>query len=114
MEKIGKIAQYINVAPNTDEEAYAVPEDKAVILSSIYICNVSGGAVLFSLAFTTGAAPNPIDYIYYQSPLAADTTLRIPAGITLHQGQSIYINDDTTSQLSYTFFGTIIDQPDFP
>jgi hypothetical protein len=71
-------------AATTLTDAYTVAAATQVIVSSISVCNRSATPTTFRLAHSpAGVADANSHYIYYDAPLAANSTVIITGGITL-------------------------------
>ena len=110
-EFLTRIASASVAAANTDETIYTVPADKAVVLSSIVVCNTDSSGIAFKIAMVSDdtTPPNQSDYLFSGVALAANTTVTYTLGITLSEGYRIHIEDDS-ARVAYNFFGSIIDQ----
>lgn len=86
-------------------DLYTVPGATMTVQSSITACNTSSTATSFRLAVrVAGATIDNSHYIYYDEPLAGNSTFTLTLGITLATTDvvSVYATDAT---VSFNMFG---------
>jgi hypothetical protein len=72
------------LAATTLTDVYTVPAGKSAVISTVFLCNRSAGAVAVRLSVSVaGAADNDKQYMAYDQSIPANETLAITAGITL-------------------------------
>lgn len=109
-EFLTRIAFHRCTSGDVWEDIYTVPSDKAVVISSIVVCNTdnaSGGT--FSIGVTDGGDPEDGESLFFGEVLTENTTREIKLGITLSEGMILFVQDNNT-RMDYNVFGSIIDQ----
>jgi hypothetical protein len=100
-----KVLGQLECLVTTLQDAYTVPAAKTAIVSTIIICNRTGGALTFRVAVApTGAADALSQYIYYGQTLAANTSFASTIGIALGSGDVVRVWASGTG-LSASVFG---------
>lgn len=95
-----------------ENELYLVPQNKALIVSSITVCNITAGADKYSIAVQGGggAAANE-NWVKHSIAIAADESVEVLKGITLEEDYRIIVQSNTADTITFNLFGTLIDQP---
>lgn len=97
------------VAPSTtaDTELYTVPTLYQTTTSSLVICNRTAGQLTYTVSVLasgdTLGADNK-EYIYYAKTLAANETFTAVLGLTLNEGDAVWVKSSADG-LSYNLFG---------
>lgn len=96
---------------NTSEtDVYQVEENKAVIISSITVCNITGSARTYDVIITSGGATGNGDYIYKDMAIAANASATAVLGLTLSQNYVIRVKASAADAIAFNVWGTILDQ----
>lgn len=104
---LGVIGQ-LNPSAASLETLVTVPAGKAVVCSSLVICNRSAVATSFRVAVRVGgAAISDEHYLYYDIPIAGNTTFAATLGITLAAADVVSVYA-TLATLSFNLFGQVI------
>lgn len=104
---LGSIGQ---LAPGASslETLVTVPAGKAVVCSSLIVCNRNAAATTFRVAVRVGgAAISDEHYLYYDVDINGNTTFTAVLGITLAAADvvSVYAGN---ANLSFNLFGQVI------
>lgn len=80
-------------------------------IKTIFICNITGGGVTFRIYASTSRS---LDYssresLFYDTLIAANTTVQIDSDIPLDQFQRIGVRTGTADALVFTAFGEVTD-----
>lgn len=99
------------VAPTTNSAntVYTVPAATQTVVSSINICNPDSIARAFRVAIVpSGNTLAQKHYVAYETPIAATDTITLSAGITMGANDSISVYANSTSNISFSVFGSEI------
>lgn len=99
------------VAPTTNSAntVYTVPAATQTVVSSINICNPDSVARAFRVAIVpSGNTLAQKHYVAYETPIAATDTITLSAGITMGANDSISVYANSTSNISFSVFGSEI------
>lgn len=100
-----KVLGQVNPSATTLTTLYTVPAATSVSVSSIVVCNQAGSAGSFRISIqVAAAADNAKQYLYYDTPIAANDTFIATLGITLATTDVLKIYASSTSQ-SFSAFG---------
>jgi hypothetical protein len=84
MAEAYKILGQVALEATTLTDVYTVPAGKSAVISTVSVCNRSGGAVTARVSLSVaGAADDSEQYIIYDQSIPANDTLLVTAGITL-------------------------------
>jgi len=79
-----KVLGQAALAATTPTDVYTVPSGKSSVISTVFLCNRSAGAVAVRLSVAVaGAGADNKQYVYYDVSVPANDTLALTAGITL-------------------------------
>ena len=93
-------------AATTDTGLYTVPAATSAVVSTITVCNRDPAAATFRVAVRpAGAALANAHYIYYDAPLAGNSTMASTIGITLATTDVVTVRA-SSANLSFSLFGT--------
>ena len=95
------------VAPSatTETDLYEVPDLAQTTCSSLVVCNRGGTSGTFRIAVCPGGgATANEDYLFYDAPVNANTTLNAIQGLTLAQTDKIKVYA-STANFSFSLFG---------
>lgn len=108
MQKVSDILKVLGQqAPSatTETTLYTVPDKTQTTVSSIVICNRSGGALTYRINVSVaGASTSTKEYLFYDKSLAANTTEAHVIGITLNQTDVVRVYA-SSGDLSFSLFG---------
>lgn len=89
----------------TTTTLYTVPDLNQTTVSSLVICNRTGGALTYRVSVhVADAAASDEQYLYYDKTLAANETFSAVLGLTLNQGDVVKVYASNTG-LSFNMFG---------
>lgn len=95
-------------AANTLGTLYTAPGTATVSCSSVVVCNQAGAASTFRVsAAVNGAADGTIQYLYYDTPIAANDTFVATLGITMGTSDQIRVRSGNGS-VSFNLFGVVV------
>lgn len=99
------------VAPTdtTNNNLYQVPDAPATqtVVSTISVTNDTATSATFRIYIRkNGAAAGPVNALYFDAPLAGNSTLMITAGITLGTNDIIAVQTGTANALTFQAFGS--------
>ena len=93
-------------AAATNTDIYTVPASKATVVSSLMVCNRGATEGAFRVAVRpAGAAIANQHYIYYDAPLAANSTFAATLGITLAATDVVTVYA-SSANFSFNLFGS--------
>jgi hypothetical protein len=105
MADVLKILGQINPTPTTFTLLYTAPDLSSVTCSSLIVCNRTSLTAQFSVTVhQKDSSTDDKQYIFYEAPLAANTTLTTVLGITLAEGDHIKVSTSTAG-FSINLFG---------
>jgi len=93
-------------APNatTNTDLYTVPGATSAVISTIVVCNRStAGAFRIAVRVAGGGIANE-DYLYYDAPLPANSSVALTIGITLETTDVITVYA-SSANFSFNAFG---------
>jgi len=94
-------------APTTTAttDLYTVPNLNQTTVSSLVVCNRTGGALTFRVSVhVAGAAASNEQYLYYDKTVAANDSFTAVLGLTLNQSDEVKVNASANG-LSFNMFG---------
>lgn len=81
-----KVLGQLDAAATTTETLYTVPNLTQTVVSTLVVCNRTTSAITFRITVhVDGAGADDKQFIFYDSPLAGNTTLTMTIGMTLGQ-----------------------------
>lgn len=96
-------------ADTDNADLYTVPAGTQTVVSTISVTNDTGTAATFRIYVRkNGAAAGAVNALYFDAPLAANSTLLATAGITLGAGDIITVRTGTADALGFQAFGSEI------
>ena len=89
---------------------FTVPSGKSAVISTIAVCNQTGGELLFRIATQKSADASTVtilskQYIAYDSKVAGNDTTFVTIGATLAAGDQIIVYGSTSS-ISFNAYGS--------
>jgi glucose-6-phosphate dehydrogenase assembly protein OpcA len=97
------------VAPTNTSDAnlYTVPASTQAVVSTIAVTNDTAVAATFRIYVrVAGATASATNALYFDAPLAANSTLLATAGITLGAGDILTVQTGTANALGFQAFGS--------
>ena len=94
-------------APTTTAttDLYTVPNLSQTTVSSLVVCNRTGGALTFRVSVhVAGAAASDEQYLYYDKTVAANDSFTAVLGLTLNQSDEVKVRASANG-LSFNMFG---------
>jgi hypothetical protein len=92
-------------AATTPTDLYTVPNLNQTTVSSLVVCNRTGGALSFRVSVRVGgASADDSQYLYYDKNLAANESFSAVLGLTLQQSDVVTVYASNTG-LSFNMFG---------
>jgi hypothetical protein len=103
-----KVLGQVNPTAATATTLYTVPALTQTVVSTISVCNLTAGEVVFRIAIRpAGATLATQHYIAYNSKVAGNDTTFITVGATLGAGDVITVYE-ATADLTFNAFGSEI------
>lgn len=108
MAEVYKVLGQAALAATTLTDVYTVPAGKSAVVSTVFICNRSAGAVATRLSVAVaGAADDNKQYIYYGLSIPANDSISLTAGITL-AATDVFRAYAASADISVNIFGSEI------
>ena len=105
MADVLKVLGQQDAAATTPAAMYTVPNLVQTTTSTLVVCNRTGASLTFRVSIrVAGAGADDMQYIYYDAPLAANSTLTAVLGLTLAQTDEVVTYASGTG-LSFNLFG---------
>lgn len=105
MADVIKVLGQLDAAATTTETLYTAPNLAQVTSSTLVICNRTGAEITFRVSVDVGAGgADDMQFLFYDAPLAANSTLTVTIGITLNQADLVQTYASATG-LSFNLFG---------
>lgn len=105
MADVLKVLGQIAAAATTEEDLYTVANLAQATCSSLVISNRTSGELTFRISMSPDSAVTADkDYLFYDTPLAANSTLTAVLGLTLAQNDVVRTYASGTG-LSINLFG---------
>jgi len=105
MADVLKVLGQLAAAATTAETLYTVPNLAQTTVSSLVVCNRTGGALTYRVSVRVAAlADTTKQYVYYDQSIAANTTFITLRGITLAQSDVVTTYASATG-LTFNLFG---------
>ena len=107
------LGQSTSLTGNSNITLYGVPYYTSTLISSLTVCNYGSDRATFDIAFCkSGANIISQHYFSYRTPIAANETISISAGITLDQTDLVRVSANTAN-VSFNLFGSENNQAGF-
>jgi hypothetical protein len=105
MADILKILGQSNPLAVTLTELYATPALSATTTSTLVVCNRAASAAVFRVSVRqSGDSADNEQYLFYDAPLAGNSTLTAVIGMTLAESDQVFVYTDLAN-LSFNLFG---------
>lgn len=94
-------------ANTSNANLYTVPASTQAVVSTISVTNDTASAATFRIYIrVNGAAAAAVNALYFDTPLAANSTLLITSGLTLGAGDIITVQSSVADALTFQAFGS--------
>ena len=105
MADVIRVLGQVAPAATTTTTLYTVPNLNQTTVSSLVICNRTGGALTYRVSVhVADAAASNEQYLYYDKTIAANETFSAVLGLTLNQSDVVKVYASNTG-LSFNMFG---------
>lgn len=105
MSDVLKVLGQLDAAATTAQDLYTAPNLAQVTCSTLVVCNRTAGGLTFRVSIrVAGVAANDKQYLFYDTAIAANTTLTVTIGMTLAQTDVVTTYASATG-LSFSLFG---------
>jgi hypothetical protein len=102
-----KILGQLAPADTNDANLYTVPSSTQTVVSTISVTNDTATSATFRIYIRkNGASAAALNTLYYDTPLAANSTLLITSGLTLGAADIITVRTGTANALTFQAFGS--------
>lgn len=104
-----KILGQVAPADTTNTNLYQVPDSPATqaVVSTISVTNDTTATATFRIYIRkNGAAAGPVNALYFDTPLAGNSTLMITAGLTLGPSDIIAVASGAANAFTFQAFGS--------
>jgi hypothetical protein len=109
MADIIKVLGQLDAAATTEEDLYPVPNVTVATCSTLVICNRTASSIDFRVSVAPAAAVTSDEqYLFYDAPIAGNTTITVTIGMTLAQLDVVRTYASATG-LSFNLFGVETD-----
>ena len=89
----------------TTTDLYAVPDLNQTTVSSLVVCNRTGGALTFRVSIhVAGASADNKQYLYYDKSVAANDYITLVIGITIKESDVMRVYA-SSGDFSFNLFG---------
>lgn len=103
-----KVIAQSNPSATTNTDMYTVPSSTSIVCSTLTVCNQGTSDATFRLAVRpVGATLTASQYIFYDSPVYAKSTVAITIGMTLGTTDVVTVYA-SSADLSFSLFGSVI------
>lgn len=94
-------------ADTNNADLYTVPSSTQAVVSTISVTNDTAVSATFRIYIRkNGASAAAVNTLYYDAPVAANSTVMITAGLTLGAGDVITVRSGTSSAFTFQAFGS--------
>lgn len=94
-------------ADTNNADLYTVPASTQTVVSTISVTNDTASSATFRIYIRKdGATAAAVNTLYYDTPLAGNSTLLITAGLTIDAADVITVQSGTASALTFQAFGS--------
>jgi len=105
MADVLKCLGQVAAAATTAETLYTAPNLTQTTTSTLVVCNRTSGTLTFRVSVrVAGASAELKQYLFYDTPLGANSTLTATIGMTLAQSD-VVTTYASASGLSFSLFG---------
>ena len=94
---------------NTDTNIYTVPSGTQAVISTISVCNLTQGELLYRIAVRpNGATLSNEHYIAYDAKAAGNDATFITVGVTVDAGDVITVRSSSSGNIAFNVYGSEI------
>jgi hypothetical protein len=94
-------------ADTNNANLYTVPASTQAVISTISVTNDTASSANFRIYVRVGgAAAGAVNTLYYDTPLAGNSTLLITAGLTLSATDVVTVQTGTANAITFQAFGS--------
>ena len=94
---------------NTDTNIYTVPSGTQAVISTISVCNLTQGELLYRIAVRpNGATLSNEHYIAYDAKAAGNDGTFITVGVTVDAGDVITVRSSSSGNIAFNVYGSEI------
>ena len=105
MSDILKVLGQVEAPSVTPTLLYVTPDLASTTTSSICICNKAAAAGTFRISIrVAGVGPDDSQYLFYDAPVEANSTVIAVIGMTLAESDEVYVYANTAN-FSFNLFG---------
>ena len=108
MSDMGKVLGQVDSTLAADDILYTVPSLSQMTSSTLMICNRTAVSASFRVRVIVGGlavtGTNDKQYLFYDAPIGANTTVSVTIGMTLSETDEVYTYASTTG-FSFNLFG---------
>lgn len=91
----------------SNADLYTVPSSTQAVVSTISVTNDTATSATFRIYIRKdGATAAAVNTLYYDTPLAGNSTLLITAGLTIDAADVITVQSGTANALTFQAFGS--------
>lgn len=102
-----KILGQVAPADTNNTDLYTVPASTQTVVSTISVTNDTANSAIFRIYIRKdGAAAAALNALYYDTPLAGNSTMLITAGLTIDATDVITVQNGTAGALTFQAFGS--------
>ncbi len=96
-------------ANTNNADLYTVPSNTQTVVSTISVTNDTASSTTFRIYIrVNGATAAAVNALYFDAPLAANSTVMITAGLTLGAADIITVRSGTSDAITFQAFGSEI------
>jgi hypothetical protein len=104
-----KVLGQVAPANTSDATLYTVPASTQSVISTISVTNDTATSATFRIYIRkAGAAAAAVNTLYFDTPLAGNSTLMITSGLTLATTDVITVRSGTADAITFQAFGSEI------
>lgn len=104
-----KILGQVHPSTTNDTELYEVGVGSSAVVSTITACNVTGSAAEINIhAVQAGDSPSENNALVYEVALSGNSTQALTLGVTLDEGEALWVTASAANAVTFTAFGSEI------
>ena len=102
-----KILGQLAPANTSNADLYTVPANTQTVISTISVTNDTATSTTFRIYIrNNGATAAAVNALYFDTPLAGNSTLLITAGLTIDATDVVTVQSATADALTFQAFGS--------
>jgi hypothetical protein len=102
-----KILGQVAPTDTNNTDLYTVPSSTQTVVSTISVTNDTATSATFRIYIRKdGATAAALNTLYYDTPLAGNSTMLITAGLTIDAADVITVQNGTANALTFQAFGS--------